>query len=969
MNPTLSNAERERILKMARAARLERSAPKGSPIVPVERGGRLALSFAQQRLWFLEQLGEMGSTYHVPEQLRLRGALDRPALARALERIVARHESLRTVLLLVNGEPEQRILPVEESGFALVEHDLRGQPTAEAHAERLADREAEAPFDLERGPLVRARLVRLADDDHLLLVTMHHVVADGWSMGVFNRELSALYTAFSQGQPDPLPPLPVQYADFAAWQRQWAEGEVLDAQAAYWTQTLAGAPELLELPTDHPRPARQDHAGATLPVELSRELTAGLTALGHRHGTTLYMTLLAGWATVLARLSGQDDVLVGTPWANRTRPEVEELIGFFVNTLVLRVDLSVRPTLAGLLAQVKARALEGQRNQDIPFEQVVERLRPARSLAYSPLFQVMFAWEGAAGSGLALPGLSVAPAAAAPRVSAKFDLLLTLGENHGRITGDVEYATSLFERATVERWVGYLRRVLDEMVADDTQPVDRVELLPAQERARVLEEWSHVEAEVPADQCIHELFEAQAERTPGAVAVAFEDESLTYGELNARANRLAHHLRGLSVGPDARVAVCVERGPEMVIALLAILKAGGAYVPLDPAYPADRLRTMLEDSAPAALVTQSSLAGTFAGIDVPVVELDVPTWAEGPETNPAPVGLTPGHLAYIIYTSGSTGRPKGVMVEHRSLVNHTAWQAAAFAIGAGDTVLQRTSVSFDASVWELWTPLATGARMLLLSSDAAKDPEAMGRVMAEGGVTVAQFVPTLLQAMLGARPAGSALPCRILFCGGEPLPAALVQEARAAGAGEVVNLYGPTEATIDSTSHVCGVDGRAPAIGRPIANARVYVLDARGEPAPVGVAGELYVGGAGVARGYLGRAGLTAERFVPDPFAGDGARMYRTGDLGRWRADGTLEFLGRTDFQVKVRGFRIEPGEIEARLAEHASVREAVVVAREDTSGDRRLVAYVVGEAGAEVSAAELRAHLSGGMPEYMVPG
>ncbi|HEX8317854.1 amino acid adenylation domain-containing protein [Longimicrobium sp.] len=966
MNPTLSTAERERILRMARAARLERTAPKSSPIVPVERGGRLALSFSQQRLWFLEQLGELGSTYHIPEQLRLRGALDRPALARALERIVARHESLRTVFVLVDGEPEQRILPVEESGFALGEHDLRGEPHAEAQVERLVDREADAPFDLERGPLVRARLVRLADDDHLLLVTMHHVVADGWSMGVFNRELSTLYTAFSQGQPDPLAALPVQYADYAAWQRQWAEGEVLDAQAAYWTQALAGAPELLDLPTDHPRPARQDHAGAAVHVELDGELAAGLTALSHRHGTTLYMTLLAGWATVLARLSGQDEVVVGTPWANRTRPEVEELIGFFVNTLALRVDLAPRPTLAGLLAQVKARALEGQRNQDIPFEQVVERLRPARSLAYSPLFQVMFAWQGAAGGALALPGLTVAPAASAPRVSAKFDLLLTLGEDDGRIAGDLEYATSLFERATVERWVGYLRRVLEEMVADDTQPVDGVALLPAEERARVLEEWNHTEAEVPADRCIHELFEAQAERTPGAVAVVFEDEPLTYGELNARANRLAHHLRTLGVGPDVRVAICVERGPEMIAGLLAILKAGGAYVPLDPAYPAGRLRTMLEDCAPSVLVTQSPLTGTFAGVDVPVVELDAPApaWAQGPETNPACAGLTPGHLAYIIYTSGSTGRPKGVMVEHRSLVNHTAWQAAAFGIGAGDTVLQRTSVSFDASVWELWTPLATGARMLLLSSAAAKDPEAIGRVMAEGGVTVAQFVPTLLQAVLGA---GSALPCRVLFCGGEPLPAALVEEARAAGAGEVVNLYGPTEATIDSTSHVCGVDGRAPAIGRPIANARIYVLDARGEPAPVGVAGELYVGGAGVARGYLRRAGLTAERFVPDPFPVEsGARMYRTGDLGRWRADGTLEFLGRTDFQVKIRGFRIEPGEIEARLAEHPSVREAVVLAREDASGDRRLVAYVVGEetAGAEA----LRAHVGQALPAYMVP-
>ncbi|HEY7769023.1 amino acid adenylation domain-containing protein [Longimicrobium sp.] len=937
------------------------------PVVPAGRTQVPPLSFAQQRLWFLEQMGNLGSAYHIPMRLRLRGELDRGALARALDRIVARHEVLRTSFPTVDGEPVQRIAPAEEGALRLVEHDLHAAPDAEGELRRLVRDEVNALFDLEHGPLIRGRLVRMAADDHVLLLTMHHIVADGWSTGVLFRELGALYAAFARGEPDPLPPLPVQYADYAAWHRRWVEGPVLEAQAEYWTRTLAGAPELLELPTDHPRPAKQDFAGAAVNVELDEALTAALKVLSQRHGVTLFMTLLAGWAAVLARLSGQDDVVIGTPSANRGRAEVEELIGFFVNTLPVRIRLADAPRVGELLGRVKARALEAQRNQDIPLEQVVERVRPTRSLAYSPLFQVMFAWQNAPEGTPGLPGLHSAAVPASAQTTAKFDLTLTLAESGDRIVGDLNFATALFDHSTAERHAGYLRRVLEEMAADDAQPVDELALLPADERAQVLEEWNRTAAEVPQDRCIHELFEAQAERTPGAVAVAFEDEALTYGELNRSANRLAHHLRGLGVGPDARVAVCVERGPEMVIALVATLKAGGAYVPLDPAYPADRLRYMLEDSAPAALVTQSSQAGTFAGVHVPVVDLDAQTWVDKPETNSPSAGLTPGHLAYVIYTSGSTGRPKGVMVEHRSLVNHTAWQAAAFGIGAGDTVLQRTSVSFDASVWELWTPLATGARMLLLSSDAAKDPEAMGRVMADGGVTVAQFVPTLLQAMLGARPAGSPLPCRILFCGGEPLTAALVQEARAAGAGEVVNLYGPTEATIDSTSHVCGVDGRAPAIGQPIANARVYVLDARGEPAPVGVAGELYVGGAGVARGYLGRPALTAERFVPDPFSVDGgARMYRTGDLGRWRADGTLEFLGRTDFQVKVRGFRIEPGEIEARLAEHPSVREAVVLAREDAPGDRRLVAYVVGDEAAGAEA--LRAHLGQALPAYMVP-
>jgi len=938
-------------------------------ITPVDRSAPIPLSFAQQRLWFLERLGDLGGTYHVPSRLRLKGALDLDALAGALDRIVARHEALRTTFVEVNGVPEQRIAPAEASGFHLVEHDLGGRADAEAELDRWMDAEARAPFDLERGPLVRGRLVRLAADDHVLLVTMHHIVSDGWSMGVLFGELSALYAAFRDGGPDPLPGLPVQYADYAAWQRGWVEGELLERQARYWERALAGAPALLELPTDRARPPKQDFAGDAVDVELDEALTAALKALSRRHGATLFMTLLAGWATVLARLSGQDDVVVGTPSANRGRREIEELIGFFVNTLALRVDLSGAATVAEVLARVKARALEAQANQDIPFEQVVERVQPARSLAHAPLFQVMFAWQNAPDASPALPGLRAEAVAGPAYEAAKFDLTLTLAERGDRIVGGLSYARALFERGTAERWAGYLRRVLEEMAADESRSVERLALLDGAERALVLEAWNRTEAEVPADRCIHELFEAQAARTPGAVAVLFEDEALTYDALNRSANRLAHHLRGLGVGPDARVAVCVERGPEMIAALLAILKAGGAYLPLDPAYPADRLRAMLEDSAPAALVTQSSLSGTFAGLGVPAVELDAPApaWAQGPETNPARAGLTPEHLAYVIYTSGSTGRPKGVMVEHRGLVNHTAWQAAAFGIGARDTVLQRTSISFDASVWELWTPLATGARMRLLSFAAAKDPAAIGRVMAEGGVTVAQFVPTLLQAVLGARPAGAPLPCRVLFCGGEPLPAALVEEARAAGAGEVVNLYGPTEATIDSTSQLCGPDGRAPAIGRPIANARTYVLDARGEPAPVGVAGELYVGGAGVARGYLGRAGLTAERFVPDALSGTpGARLYRTGDRGRWRADGTLEFLGRTDFQVKIRGFRIEPGEIEARLLEHAGVREAVVLAREDAPGDRRLVAYVVGE---EAPGAEaLRAHLGRTLPAYMVP-
>ncbi|HEV3049100.1 MAG TPA: condensation domain-containing protein, partial [Longimicrobium sp.] len=528
----------------------------------------------------------VGATYHIPMRLRLRGELDRGALLRALDRIVARHEALRTTFPTVDGEPVQHIAPVEESGIRLVEHDFRASAYAEDKLRRLVQDEAGAPFDLAHGPLVRGRLIRMAADDNVLLLTMHHIVSDGWSAGVLSREMAALYTAFTRGEPDPLPPLPVQYADYAAWHRRWVEGPALEAQAEYWTGTLAGAPELLELPTDRPRPAKQDFTGASVYLELDEALTAGLRTLSQRHGTTLFMTLLAGWAAVLARLSGQDDVVIGTPSANRGRSEIEDLIGFFVNMLPLRVDLSGTPTVAGLLERVRALALEAQQNQDIPFEQVVERVHPTRSLSHSPLFQAMFAWQNAPGGGLELPGLVQGPlhpaasgGSSAP-VAAKFDLSLTLGEHGGRIVGMVDYATALFDRATVERWLGYLRRVLGEMVADDAKQVHRVELLDAAERRRVVEEWNATDTAFPAGACIHELFQAQVERTPDAVALSFVEERLTYAELNARANRVAHRLRELGVGPEVRVAVFIKRGIETVVSLLAVLKAGGVYVPL-----------------------------------------------------------------------------------------------------------------------------------------------------------------------------------------------------------------------------------------------------------------------------------------------------------------------------------------------------------------------------------------------------
>jgi amino acid adenylation domain-containing protein len=943
---------------------------EATPIAPVERSGPLPLSFAQRGLWFMEQLGNLGSTYHISLRLRLRGGLDRGPLARALDRIVARHEALRTTFHAVDGEPVQRIAPVEESAFRLVEHDLRSSANAEHELRRLADDEADAPFDLARGPLIRGRLVRMAADDHVLLLTMHHIVSDGWSLGVLFRELAALYAAFARGEPDPLPPLPVQYADYAAWHRRWVEGEVLRRQGDYWRATLAGAPELLELPADHARPARQDFAGASLKVELGEALTAALKSLGQRHGATLYMTLLAGWAAVLARLSGQDEVVVGTPSANRGRSEIEGLIGFFVNTLPVRVDLSGAPTVAEALGRVKARALEAQQNQDIPFEQVVELVQPARSLAHSPLFQVMFAWQNAPASRLELPGLTLSPADAGAGATAKFDLLLSLSEEDGRIAGELEYATSLFDQATVERWLGYLRRMLEEMAADDGLGIDRLPMLAEAERRRVLREFNDTRREFPRDACVHELFEGQVVRTPGAVAVVFDSQQVTYAELNARANRLAHHLRARGVGPDARVGICVERSVEMVVGLLAILKAGGAYVPLDAGYPVARLRDMLEDSAPAVLLTHPPLAATAAtlsaGFALPVLDLTADkAWAHRPETNPDRDGVGPGNLAHVLFTSGSTGRPKGVMLEHGSLVNRLAWMQDRYGMEAHEALLQKTPFSFDVSFWEFFWPLMVGARLVMARPGGHRDPAYLVEAIRREGITVAHFVPSMLQLFLEHPDAGRCTGLLRVAVSGEAVSAALARQfhERLPGVG-LFNQYGPTESG-EVTEWACAPGAARVSIGRAIHNSAVYVLDRTGEPVPVGVAGELFIGGVAVARGYLGRPRLTAERFVPDPFGEPGARMYRSGDLCRWLADGTVEYLGRSDFQVKVRGFRVELGEIEARLAAHPGVREAVVLALDDGSGGKRLVAYFAGEA---LESEALRSHLSAQLPEYMVP-
>ncbi|WP_456639423.1 non-ribosomal peptide synthase/polyketide synthase [Bradyrhizobium sp. USDA 10063] len=964
---------------------MSRCGPQDLPaIVAVSRDAPLVLSFAQQRLWFLAQLDQGSTNYHMPLALRLRGVLDRSAWQRSLDRVLARHEALRSVFVASEGEPSVEILP-KDAGLPVLEHDLRDRPDADTALSELCQEEARTPFDLVRGPLIRARLIRTADEEHVFLLTQHHIVSDGWSLGILARELSQLYRAFLAGQDDPLPPLAIQYPDYAAWQRQWLSGARLQGQAQYWRNALTGAPARLALPTDRPRPAQQSFAGATVPVVIDANLTRDLKRLSRRHGTTLFMTVLAAWAAVLSRLSGQDDLVIGVPSANRGRYEIEQLIGFFVNTLALRLDLSGAPSVAELLQRTRRTALGAQEHQDLPFEQVVELVQPPRHLDHTPLFQVMLAWQNNAAQSFDLPGLSVA-AAADGYDQVKFDLELNLREHGEVIAGTLGYATALFDQATIERQRGYLLALLRAMVADAEQPVSRIELLSSAERAYLLEELNRTAAPYPEQQCIHQLFEAQVRQAPDAVAVVDAEARVSYRELNARANRLAHHLIGRGVTPDQPVAICLARSVAMVVGLLAILKAGGAYLPLDPVYPAARLRQVLDDAAPRLLLADAAGRAALGdvGVDVTVLDLETPTpaWANLPASDPdvRALGLTSRHLAYVIYTSGSSGTPKAAQNEHRAIINRLIWMQRAYALKATDVVLQKTPFGFDVSAWEVFWTLLEGATLVLAPPDAHKDPDALVDLIISHRITTAHFVPSMLVSFIDAKCVDRCTSLRRVLCSGEALPAASVQKVRRVLPWTGLhNLYGPTEAAIDVTAWNCpdDFDGAVVPIGRPIANTQVYLLDAHGAPVPFGAVGELYIGGAGVARGYLNRPELTAERFLEDPFSTEpGARMYRSGDLARYLPDGNLAFLGRNDDQVKIRGFRIEPGEIAARLVEHASVRDAVVVvAQQDRAGEPRLVAYVVcapeagsdGLNGSEL-AATLRAHLSARLPDYMVP-
>src|SRR5579864_7603526 len=931
------------------------------PITKADRSQPLPLSYAQQRLWFLAQMEGVSEVYHMPFGVRLMGKLDRHALGLALDRIVQRHEALRTTFVMADGEPVQRIASVEDSHFLLRDHDLCQQADSESGLRQLYEEEAHASFDLETGPLIRGRLIRTGEDQYALLITMHHIISDGWSVGVLLNELSILYRAFARGEADPLPELAVQYPDYAVWQRHWMQGEVLEQQAEYWKTTLAGAPTLLELPADHVRPADQKYAGAWYEMVLDEKLTAGLKELSKQQGATLYMTLVAGWAALMGRLSGQEDILIGSPAANRRQGELEGLIGFFVNTLVLRTDLSNRPGVEELLERVKIQALGAQQHQDIPFEQVVEAVQPERSLAHSPLFQVMFAWQNAPRGELDLVGMKTMGLEMASHRVARFDLTVSLWELGERIAGGVEYATALFEKATIERYMEYWRRMLEGMVAGSGQIVDCLELLSEDERNQLLYEWNQTDAAYP-QRCVHELFEDQVRRSAEAVAVEFEGQKLTYGELNRRANQLGHYLRKLGVGPEKRVGICMERGLETVIGLLGILKAGGAYVALDPDYPAERLKFMVEDSSIAVLVAQSGLLKQLPGsVQVIYVDQELTAMAEESGEN---VGLPlhPENLAYVIYTSGSTGRPKGVAIPHRSANVLLHWAREVFSVKELEGVLASTSICFDLSVFEIFAPLSWGGKTIVVRNalslaEMGQNPE----------VRLLNTVPSAMAELLRIKSVPDGI--RTVNLAGEALPPNTVEQLfEEAKVERVFNLYGPSEDTTYST-YAClkrgKANGRAP-IGKPISNTQAYVLAREFQPVPVGAVGELCLGGQGVARGYLNRPELTAEKFVPNPFTERrGERMYRTGDQVKWGQDGNLEFLGRLDQQVKVRGYRIELGEIEAALQAHKGVAACAVIVREDQPAEKRAVAYVVTNA---VAAAPFREFLKDRLPDHMIP-
>lgn len=938
--PRRSLAQRIDELSTDRLTALERlikEQKRGRGRMPIARRPSadepVPLSFAQQRLWFLNQLAPGNPFYNVDLAIPIVMRLDADILRQSLQEIVRRHEALRTAFESIDGEPVQRVRA--ELALPLPVIDLRHLPESEREQEalRLAADDARRTFDLQSPPLVRTTLLQLGEEHYVFLLTMHHIVCDGWSMGIFFGELMTLYGAFEAGQPSPLPELPIQYADFSIWQRRWLAGGELDAQLAYWRRQLADLPTL-ELLADRRRPMGGTFQGALHWFAVPAPVHAKLRAIGHQHGATLFMTLLAVFQVLLHRYTGQSDIVVGSPIASRTRPEIEGLIGFFVNSLVMRVDLSGDPTFREALRRVREAAIAAYNHQDLPFERLVEELQPERDATRNPLYQVSFQlFSSRSASPMPQdPGPSYLEV---DRGTANLDLALDMADTPGSLLGRFEYSTDLFDTATIERMTEQFLRLLEGVAADPDRRISDLPILAASERQRLVTEWNDTAVPYPHEAPVHRLFEAQAARTPHVVAVAGpDDRAVTYDALNRRANQLAHYLRARGVGPERVVAVSIERSLELIVALVAVLKAGGAYLPQEPGHPKERLRFMLAESQASALLIEERLRARMpdcAGTDVLCVDALASDLAHMPDTNPID-DVDPRSAAYVIYTSGSTGRPKGVVVEHRTFSNHLFWMLQTFPLTTSDRMPQKYSISFDVAAWEIFGPLLSGATLVLGDSRHHHDTAYLARLIEKERITIVDVVPSQLELLLDEPAFTATGSLRRVLCGGEALSVDLQQRFFARCHAELHNLYGPTEATIATIWWQCRRDeasDRVP-IGRPAANTRAYILDRQLQVVPVGVPGELHIAGQCLARGYLGNPLLTADRFRPDPY-GDtpGGRMYGTGDRARYLPDGSIECLGRLDTQLKLRGFRIEVGEIEAALREHPGVQDAAVIARE----------------------------------------
>ncbi|KAF9945069.1 hypothetical protein BGZ70_004082, partial [Mortierella alpina] len=934
----------------------------------ISRNGRREPSYAQQRLWFLTKLGGSTENYHIFRALRLGGALDRVSLQRALDGLYARHESLRSVFPTVDGRPTVQILPASDGSPFVILYVQQGQDQ-ESVIKQTALQEVAAPFDIERGPLVRVKLIQVTENQHIFLITMHHINSDGWSMGVMFRDLNKLYDAYSTGQADPLDPLPIQYPDYAAWQRLQLRADTLKDHAAYWRDNLTGAPVSIELPTARPRPSQQSFAGASVPIHLDAQLTRALKTLSEKHKVTMFMIIMSAWSAVLSRLSGQDDIVIGTPSANRSHQQIENLIGFFVSTLAIRIDLSGQPSMERLLERVREATIAAQAHQDLQFEQVVEVVQPPRRTDMTPIFQVMFAWQSNDADTLDLKNVETS-VEDIPHNVLKSDLDLELSEQKGEIVGCLTYSTDLFDQERIVRHVGYLEAMLRWMTTNTEMAIGKAPILGASERELLLETWNSTEQPYPDNSCLHQVFEDQVELSPEAIAIVHDGRTFTYRELNSQANGIACQLINAGATPGDYILLLLDRSVELIASQIAVLKIGAAYVPIDINTPTDRQAYIAADCGSKFVVTDES---TTVPVDIQGMIIRVARKQEQTaEMKIDSSGSTSSShdTAYVMYTSGSTGQPKGVMVPHRGVVR-LAINNGFTEVDSNDRVAFVANPTFDASTFDVWVPLLNGACIVILDRETLLDPHRLSAALDCHRITLLFLTPALLQQyvdILG--PALSKL--RFLMAGGEQgMVETYAALAKHEGRVCAINGYGPTEASVYSTAYrVTSATGqlkRLP-IGRPISNTRVYVLDEFLTPVPIGTVGELYIGGAGVANGYLNLPKQTAERFLPDPFTkAQGARMYKTGDLVRYLPDGNLVFLGRNDSQVKIRGFRVELGEIEARLAEHTLVREAVVLTVGEGSDNKRVVAYVLAEPHEDLIRT-LRDFLTANVPEYMVP-